>query len=71
MEYNFFDKIICINLKTRQDRYESALKTFQSLNINNVEFYFANKSPKGGRYGCFESHINVIKNVITKVVIIF
>jgi hypothetical protein len=59
--YNFFDKIICINLKSRPDRYESSLKEFKKLNINNVEFYFAEKSSKGGKYGCFESHINVIK----------
>ena len=59
--YNYFDKIICINLKSRPDRYLSATKEFQKLNINNVEFYFADKSSKGGRYGCFESHINVIQ----------
>ena len=59
--YNFFDKIICINLTTRKDRYESAKNEFNNLNIPNVEFYIANKSSNGGRYGCFESHINVIK----------
>ena len=59
--YNYFDKIVCINLKSRPDRYLSAIKEFQKLNINNVEFYFADKSSKGGRYGCFESHINVIQ----------
>ena len=61
MLYNFFDKIYCINLKHRPDRYISANKIFKDLNIPNVEFYFAEKSAKGGRYGCFESHINVIK----------
>jgi GR25 family glycosyltransferase involved in LPS biosynthesis len=61
MLYNFFDKIYCINLIYRKDRYESAQSTFKKLNISNVEFYFATKSDKGGRYGCFESHINVIK----------
>jgi glycosyl transferase family 25 len=58
--YNFFDKIYCINLKHRTDRYNSSLKTFIKLNINNVKYFLANKHPKGGRYGCFESHINVI-----------
>ena len=59
--YNFFDKIVCINLKSRPDRYLSASNEFKKLNINNVEFYFAEKSHKGGKYGCFESHINVIQ----------
>jgi GR25 family glycosyltransferase involved in LPS biosynthesis len=61
MLYNFFDKIYCINLKHRPDRYISATKVFNDLNIPNVEFYITEKSSKGGRYGCFESHINVIK----------
>ena len=59
--YNFFDKIICINLRNRTDWNESAKNVFNKLKIPNVEFYFADKSSKGGRYGCFESHINVIK----------
>ena len=61
MSYNYFDKIYCINLKYRKDRYISANKVFNELNIKNVEFYITDKSPKGGKYGCFESHINVIK----------
>lgn len=60
--YNFFDKIYCINLKYRTDRYNSSLKTFRKLNINNIKYFLANKHPKGGRYGCFDSHINVIKD---------
>ena len=62
MSYNYFDKIYCINLKYRKDRYISVNKVFNELNIKNVEFYITDKSPKGGSYGCFESHINVIKN---------
>jgi len=61
MNYNFFDKIYCINLITRNDRYMSATNTFNKLNIKNVEFCRVNKSDKGGRYGCFESHIDIIK----------
>ena len=36
MLYDFFDKIMCINLKTRPDRYESAIKEFNNLNINQL-----------------------------------
>ena len=60
--YNFFDKIYCINLKYRTDRYNSSLFFFRELNINNVKYFLANKHPNGGRYGCFDSHINVIKD---------
>jgi len=61
MDYSYFDKIICLNLKENKKRYLSSLNEFKKLNINNVEYYFADKSKKGGRYGCFESHINIIK----------
>jgi len=57
---NNFDKIICINLIERKDKYNNVLKLFNKLNIN-VNFYFAKKHINSGRIGCFESHINVIK----------
>jgi len=60
--YNFFDKIYCINLKYRTDRYNSSLKVFRQLNIYNVKYFLADKHHNGGRYGCFDSHINVIKD---------
>jgi len=55
------DKIVCINLKERKDKYANIKNVFDKLKIN-VEFYFAEKHPTSGRIGCFESHINVIKN---------
>lgn len=60
--YNFFDQIYCINLKHRKDRYNSAINTFKQINLHNVTFFMADKHKKGGRYGCFDSHIQVIKN---------
>jgi GR25 family glycosyltransferase involved in LPS biosynthesis len=59
--YNAFDRVICINLSSRQDKKQSVSKVFKSLNIP-VQFYTAQPQPlKGGRYGCFHSHISVIK----------
>lgn len=59
--YNAFDRVICINLSSRQDKKQSVSKVFKSLNIP-VQFYTAQpQSSKGGRYGCFHSHISVIK----------
>ena len=60
--YNFFDQIYCINLKHRKDRYNSAINTFKQINLHNVTFFLADKHEKGGRYGCFDSHIQVINN---------
>jgi GR25 family glycosyltransferase involved in LPS biosynthesis len=58
--YNAFDRVICINLSTRQDKKQSVSKVFEALNIP-VQFYTAQPQPqKGGRYGCFHSHISVI-----------
>lgn len=35
--FNFFDKIYCINLKERTDRWEQCLKNFEKLEITNYE----------------------------------
>ena len=58
--YNFFDKIVCINLDTRNDKRKYVSDLFKKLNIP-FEFYLAKKSKYGGTYGCFDSHINIIK----------
>ena len=57
---NNFDRIVCINLKERKDKYNNVKNVFDKLHIN-VEYYFAEKHPTSGRIGCFESHIDVIK----------
>ncbi len=56
----FFDEIRCINLVSREDRYESSKSIFDKYEIP-VKYFKANKHPKGGEYGCFDSHIKVIK----------
>lgn len=56
----FFDDIICINLKSRDDRYKYMLKIFEEFDIPGRILRF-DKSSKGGIYGCFESHIKVIE----------
>lgn len=55
------DKIICINLINRKDKYDRVKHIFKNLNLN-VEFYQPEKHTYSGRIGCFESHINVITN---------
>lgn len=58
--YTYFDDIICINLETRLDRREYVSNIFNKLSIP-VRFYNVQKNSKGSIYGCFESHINIIK----------
>lgn len=58
--YNYFDDIVCINLDFRKDRREEAQNNFTKLNIP-AKFFTVKKHEKGGRYGCFDSHIKVLK----------
>ena len=57
--YNFFEDIVCINLDISHDRRKHAERYFEKLNIP-ARFFFAQKHPKGGMYGCFDSHIQIL-----------
>ena len=54
-------KIFCINLIEREDRYNFMKIQFEKIHNYPIEFVRNNKHIKGGRYGCFESHIQCIK----------
>lgn len=58
--YDFFDRVICINLMSRTDKKKKVSEVFSSLNIP-AQFYQAQPHPQGGMYGCFHSHIDVIQ----------
>lgn len=58
--YNFFGKIICINLLSRPERKQHAEKVLRSLNIP-AEIYSVQKDKGGGILGCFKSHIQLIR----------
>jgi len=57
-------KSYCISLKENEKDRERCLKIFDQHNLN-VEFKIVERSPSGGVYGCFESHINIIKEGLT------
>jgi GR25 family glycosyltransferase involved in LPS biosynthesis len=60
---DFFDKIYCINLEHRTDRWELALKEFKKIGIENDVFRFNGVYNKeNGNLGCTHSHYNVIKH---------
>jgi GR25 family glycosyltransferase involved in LPS biosynthesis len=56
-----FDNIRCITLSNTFDRCLDSQTIFTTLNIP-VKFYIANKSNLGGASGCYDSHLQVIKD---------
>lgn len=73
MFWEFFDEIRCINLITRDDRYQEASQIFNKHSIP-VNFFRTHKHPNGGIQGCFESHISIIRDAYLrglKTVLIF
>lgn len=57
---DFFDKIYCINLDERTDRWERAQTEFKKIGLENVERFSAIKNPVGA-IGCRDSHLSIIK----------
>lgn len=64
--YNYFDSIVCISLEEATERRQQCMKNFEKLGIDNYQFYKTQRHKEGGRFGCFISHINVIKNEYNK-----
>lgn len=61
--FSGIDKIYCINLITRDDRFEEAKEQFEALGIlDKVSFLRVDKHKKSGGYGCFESHMACIND---------
>ena len=58
--WSIFDKIYCINLVTRDDRYHSCQDLFDKLGMD-VEFFRTERHPNGGCEGCYRSHMSCIK----------
>ena len=60
--YNGFGAIYCISLTTTPDKLKKAKELFKELGFEHlVKYYITEKSKYGGVYGCFESHVNVMK----------
>jgi GR25 family glycosyltransferase involved in LPS biosynthesis len=52
-------KSYCISLKENEKDRKRCQEIYNYYNLD-VEFHIVDRSPKGGMYGCFESHIDVI-----------
>jgi len=57
------ERIVCINLRERDDRYEVCKKRFAKVGLKDedVQFLRVDRHPKGGRYGCSDSHRTVLQ----------
>lgn len=64
-DWSYFDSIRCINLVSRDDRYEHCQEIFKKYDIP-VEFYRTEKNKEDPWRGCFESHINIISEAVDK-----
>ena len=68
--FDFFEKVYCINLKERNDRWESCLKKFKEYDIVDVERVegvrkkVCNDEKNNGRYGCTASWEKVLKKIV-------
>ena len=50
------DRVVCINLVERKDRFQKAKARLNAVGLSNVDFYFAKPHQRGAMYGCFDSH---------------
>ena len=64
-DWTIFDKIYCINLFERKDRYKYAQDFFTHNNIP-VTFHRVHRHKNGGEQGCFESHRDIIRSAYDK-----
>jgi len=70
--FYFFDKIYCINLKEREDRWAECLKNFEKYEINNYERIegvkvngnFSNK--RKGQIGCALSFAKIFNKAVNE-----
>ncbi len=62
-----FPAIYCINLKERDDRLASVSAELARVGVlDRVEFYRPERDPRGGLYGCWESHTQVFRMALEK-----
>lgn len=61
---DYFDKIFCINLNRRPDRWQICLDEFAKFNITKFERFAAVDDPINGNRGCTASHKALLDLII-------
>lgn len=59
--FDFFEKIYCINLNKRIDRWVKVKKEFEKIGILDKVERFNGIEKNDGRIGCIKSHLEIIK----------
>jgi len=63
--WEYFDKVYCISLDTREDRRAEAKAQFEKTGLSGrVEFVLGKKHPSDSEQGIYESHISCIRKGI-------
>jgi GR25 family glycosyltransferase involved in LPS biosynthesis len=59
--------VYCINLEHREDRKKHSLDQFEKIGISsdNVIYPHFIKDPRGGSYGCYDSHMKIWNDFVT------
>lgn len=64
-EFNDIPFIGCINLLSRNDRFNHIVNQFKKLNIlDKVNFLRVKKHKLGGRVGCYDSHLQLYRHCL-------
>lgn len=58
----YFDKVYCVNMDKRPDRWEQAKKEFKKLGIEDQVERWPGVENKDGNLGCTLSHLSIIKH---------
>ena len=62
INFNYFDKIFCVNMKHRTDRWELSKKEFEKVGIlERVERFDAVADSENPKKGFYESHMRIVK----------
>jgi hypothetical protein len=66
LDWSWLPVAYCINLKSRSDRRESAMKEFHRVGLcQKVIFYQTERDKNGGMRGCWESHRSIAKKAVS------
>ena len=57
----YFDKIYCINLDSRSDRWNQCIEEFKKVGIEDIVERFSAEQLIPGIAGCTKSHYEIIK----------
>lgn len=62
---NNFEDIYCITIRSNKERQAAAKEIANALGIP-LQFYYVDKHPRGGTYGCMHSHLSLTKMLYEK-----